>query len=433
MSKQKPTVSRRTFLAGASAASSVFAFSIVPNTVFGSPSRQAPSDKLRVGNIGVGGRGSGFLRPGVTVAICDVDQDRLQKAAERVGGNPTLYTDYRDLLDQKDLDAVFVTTPDHWHAIMTIHACEAGKDVYVEKPACKTIEEGRAMVTAARRYARVVQVGSQGRSQEGAYHANKYIQNGQIGHVSEVRCWHYENPQTKWSPATPPPEELDYEKWVGPMRWFPYNAHRTHGSFRWLMDSGGGQIRDRGAHVMSVAMWIMDGDKTGPVSIEGKCDPYPEGLYDVPKTMEITYQFKNPDWTLIWAMPGEAHEEGFKWTRKSYGANYIGDKDNLIVSYGDTSETDTEQKAKDYQVPADGVQVFHSPGHRENFEDCIRTRERPIMDIEAGHRVATLCILGNLSCVLGRKLEWDPVNERVLNDEEANRMLFKPGRGEWHI
>lgn len=430
---KKSSLSRRRFIASTAAAGGVTSFTLVPNSVFGSPSRPAPSDQLRVGNIGVGGRGRGFLRPGVTVAICDADENRLADAAKRVGGNPALYNDYRRLLDRKDLDAVFVTTPDHWHAIMAIHACEAGKDVYVEKPACKTIEEGRAMVEAARRYARVVQVGSQGRSQEGAYHGNKYIANGQIGTVREVRCWHYENPRGNWEPNTPPPPELDYEKWVGPARWVPYNKRRTHGSFRWMLDFGGGQIRDRGAHVMSVAMWIMKCDDTGPVSVKATGNPHCDGMYDVPETMTVTYQFKNPDWTLIWAMPGEPHEEGFKWTRKSYGANYIGDKGNLIISYGDTSETDTEQKAKDYKVPPGGVEVYHSPGHREDFEKCIRTRERPIMDIEAGHRVATLCILGNLSYMLGRELKWDAVNERVIGDEEANRLLSRPGRGQWHI
>ncbi len=433
MVDKKNTLSRRNFLGTAAATGGVIAFSVVPSTVFAAPHRKAPSDQLRFGNIGVGGRGSGFLRPGATVAICDVDENRLAKAAERVGGNPKLYKDYRDLLDQKDLDGVFITTPDHWHALMTVHACEAGKDVYVEKPACKTIEEGRAMVTAANRYARIVQVGSQGRSQEGAYYGHRYIKNNQIGRVKEVLCWHYENPKGNWTPDSDPPPELDYERWIGPNRWIPYNKTHTHGSFRWMFDFGGGQIRDRGAHVMSVALWVMDSDNTGPVTIDAKCDPQFDGQYDVPEHMYIEYQFKNPDWKLVWAMPGIAHEKGFKWTRKSYGANYVGDKGNLIISYGDTAETDTEEKAKKYTPPANGVEVFHSPGHRENFENCMRSREQPLMHIEAAHRVATLCILGNLSYALRRKFEWDPVNECVKNDDEANRLLSRPGRGEWQL
>lgn len=174
MTETRSGINRRNFLRGtAVAAASAASLQIVPNTVLGGPGRTAPSDDMRFGVIGVGGRGSGFLRPRVTTAICDVDQNRLNSAAERVGGNPRLFTDYRELLDLQDIDAVFIGTPDHWHALQTVHACEAGKDVYVEKPACNTIEEGRAMVEAARRYSRVVQVGSQGRSQDGAYHANK--------------------------------------------------------------------------------------------------------------------------------------------------------------------------------------------------------------------------------------------------------------------
>ena len=435
--------SRREFLSQSTKAAiaGVTAFHIVPpHCVVAAPNRPAPSEMLVLGHIGIGGRGRGFVRPGWSKYLCDIDTQRLDIAAERASEGDAdvrrelkLYNDYRELLDQKEIDAVVIASPDHWHALHCIHACEAGKDVYVEKPACKTIEEGRAMVTTADRYARIVQVGSQGRSQNGAYHGHKYIANGQIGRVSEVRCWHYPTPSGNWSPNTDPPTQLDYEKWVGPARWIPYNEKRTHGSFRWMQFTGAGQIRDRGAHVMSVAMWVMNSDHTGPVTVEATGDPHHKGIYDSPVHMNIVYKFRNPDWTMIWAQPGEPHEEGFKWPRGSYGANYIGDKGNLIITYGDTPDTDTEQKAKDYQVPSDGVEVFRSPGHFENFLDCIKTREKSIMNIEAGHRVAVLCILGNLAYNLGRKLEWDPVNERVKNDEEANRLLSRPGRGEWHI
>ena len=386
-------------------AGSVFAFhAVAPHIVHGSDERPAPSDQLRFGNIGVGGRGSGFLRPGSSVAICDVDEQRLQQAAERVGGNPKLFRDYRELLEQKDIDAVFITTPDHWHALMTVHACQAGKDVYVEKPACNTIEEGRAMVEAKNRYGRIVQVGSQGRSQDGAYHGKKYIVNGQIGDVERIICWHYQNPAGDFTPNQEPPEQLDYDTWLGGNRYIPYNPRRTHGSFRWMLDFGGGQIRDRGAHVMSVA-WVMEADHTGPYEVEAKGTPQFRGMYDIPSELEVTYRFKNPDFTLVWAEPGDPQEyPEFHFTRKSYGAKYYGTNGNLVITYGDTAETDTEKKAKEYQPPEDGVRVYKSPGHRENFEECIRTRKEPIMPIEAGYRVASLCILGNLSYILGRKL-----------------------------
>ncbi len=428
-------------------------FHIVPRRVLGGQAGPAPSDVVNLGHIGIGGRGRGFLRPEAqlgkqipasknlggpadrlaapcrSIALCDVDTSRLDQAATLVGGRPRLYRDFRKLLEQKDIDAVVIASPDHWHALMTVLACQAGKDVYVEKPASNTIEEGRAMVTATERYARVVQVGSQGRSQEAAWRAASYIRNGQIGRVSRVACWHYASPAGDWTPDSPPPPELDYDLWLGPARWMPYNKKHTHGSFRWLIDFGGGQIRDRGAHVMSITNWIIDRDHTGPVSVEATGDPPDDGMYDSAVTMQVTYEFKDPDFTLVWAQPGEPSAE----MEARYGAKYWGDQGALTVTYGDGVNTSTEQKAKEYQAPCDGVRVFRSPGHFENFVDCIKSREKPIMHMEAAHRVASLCILGNISFQLRRKLAWDPAAERVRNDEEANRLLSRPGRGPWHL
>ena len=168
---------------------------------------------------------------------------------------------------------------------------------------------------------------------------------------------------------------------------------------------------------------------TGPVSVEATGEPHHDGMYDTPNTMNVTYQFKNPDWTLIWAQPGEPSKE----LEARYGAIYSGDKGRLTVTLGDGQNTNTEDKAKEYKVPGGGVQVFQSPGHVENFEDCIKSREKPIMHIEAGYRVAALCVLGNISYKLHRKLEWNPVAERVKDDDEANRLLSRPGRGIWNL
>lgn len=428
-------------------------FHIVPSHCLGLQGQTPPSDTINFGHIGIGGRGRGFLRPEAnlekpapaspnlggdgtrmqrpvrSLALCDVDLKRIDDAASRVGGKPRLYKDFRKLLEDKDVDAVVIASPDHWHALMTILACQAGKDVYCEKPASNTIEEGRAMVTAAERYARVVQIGSQGRSQLASYHAKNYIRNGQLGKVDKVLCWHYASPDGDWTPDEPAPPEIDYELWLGPARSMPYNKKHTHGQFRWLIDFGGGQIRDRGAHVMSIANWIMDCDAKGPVSIDASGDPPRDGMYDSAVTMRVTYEFKDPDWTLVWAQPGETSKE----LDARYGAVYHGDKGRLSVTLGDGQGTSTEQKAKDYKASIDGVKVFQSPGHMENFEDCIRTREKPIMHMEAGHRVASLCILGNVAFQLRRKLEWDWKTERVVNDDEANRMLSRPGRGPWSL
>jgi predicted dehydrogenase len=286
------------------------------------------------------------------------------------------------------------------------------------------------MVTAADRYGRVVQVGAQGRSQVAAWQAANYIKAGQLGAVRKVTCWHYASPIGDWTPDTPPPEGLDYDMWVGPAPWLPYNVRHTHGSFRWLIDFGGGQIRDRGAHVMSIASWIMDVDTTGPVSVDSKGEPPHDGMYDSAVTMEVTYEFKNPDWTMVWAQPGEIPPE---FPKARYGATYWGDKGKISVTFGDGNSTATDQKVIDFAAQCDCGKVFRSPGHNENWEDCIRTRQKPIMHMEAGHRVASICIIGNVGFQLQRKLEWNPVTERFLNDEEANRLLSRPGRGPWHL
>lgn len=447
--------SRRTFLKQTSAAAVAGAhlFDIVPARALGLQGQPAPSDVLNIGHIGIGGRGRGFLRPEAnmtkqipassnlggdgsrimrpvrSIALCDVDTGRLDQAASLVGGAPKLYKDFRKLLEDKDVDAVYIASPDHWHALQTIMACQAGKDVYCEKPACNTIEEGRAMVTAAERYGRVVQIGSQGRSQMGAWAANNYIKAGRIGTVRKVLCWHYASPDGDWTPDSDPPPNLDYDMWVGPARWLPYNPKRTHGQFRWMIDFGGGQIRDRGAHVMSIANWIMDCDYTGPVSVEAKGDPPRDGMYDSAVSMEVTYEFRNPNWTLVWAQPGVPSTT----LDARYGAVYWGDTGNVSVTLGDGAGTSTDQKARDFAAQCDCGKAFKSPGHSENFEDCIRTREKPIMHMEAAHRVSTLCILGNIAFQLRRKLEWDAVNERFKNDDEANRLLSRPGRGPWHL
>ncbi len=429
-------------------------FDIVPARALGLQGQPAPSDILNLGHIGIGGRGATHLRPeadlgkpmkapiwqggggvrmmppGRSVALCDVDAKRLDTAATKVGGKAKTYGDFRRLLEDKNVDAVVIASPDHWHALHTIMACQAGKDVYCEKPAGNTIEETRAMVTAQDRYGRVVQVGSQGRSQVAAWQAANYIKAGQIGTVRKVTCWHYASPIGDWTPDTPVPEGLDYDMWVGPAPWIPYNSRHTHGSFRWLIDFGGGQIRDRGAHVMSIASWIMGGDTSGPVSIDAKGEPPHDGMYDSAVTMEVTYQFKNPDWTMVWAQPGDPDPE---FPKARYGAKYYGDKGQITVTFGDGNATATNQKVIDFSTQCDCGKVFRSPGHNVNWEDCIRTREKPIMHMEAGHRVASICILGNVGFQLQRKLEWDPVAERFVNDEEANRLLSRPGRGQWHL
>ena len=409
----------------AQAAIGITAPAIFPRGFLGAAS---PNERLVTGHVGLGGMGRGHLRSFTenAGALCDVDDNHLKRSAGMVGRYVPLYRDFRELLDQRDLDAVVIATPDHWHAVMMIYACEAGKDVYVQKPLCSTIEEGIKMRQAAQRCNRVVQVGSQGRSTAAAYQACRYVRNGQIGPVKEVICWHTPNPVGGFKPDQSPPPHLDWDLWLGPARYVPYNPDRVHFNFRWLIEFGGGQLRDRGAHVMSVALFVNSADEQPLHSVEATGTPPKEGLWDCPVEMEVKYEFKNPDWTMYWRQPGEPK------LGRSFGATYVGEKDSLIVTGGDGG-CGTEDKAMNYEPPSDGYHPYKSPGHEQDWGNCVKSRQRPIMHIGAGEAVARLCVLGNMSYRLGRKLYWDDENQRVKNDPEANRMLARPNRAPWRI
>jgi len=398
---------------------------VLTSAALGAAGKAPASDRVATGHIGVGGRGGGLLRHAVRlpsampVAVCDIDQNRLAGARRAAGGNARTYHDFRELLEAKDIDAVVVASPDHWHPLHTIHACKAGKDVYCEKPLSVTVLEGRRMVEAARRHARVVQLGTQWRSMAGR-HVAQHVRNGHLGRVREVRCWHYPNPSHPPAAPVPVPKTLDWDSWLGPLPWMPYHPRRCHGTFRWFMWSGAGNIRDRGAHIIGVVSWAMDVDATGPVSIEATGVRHP-GLYDNPITMSVTWEFKNPDWTLRWDQPG-VPKGG------QYGAFFVGDRDTLAF----WNNFATEHKAMAEPRPGE-IALERSTDHMGNFIDCVRTRRRAIMDVEIGHRATTICNLGNVAFLLGRTLRWDPQAERFIGDDEANRMLGYPYREPWTL
>jgi len=427
----KKTTSRRGFLertlaiGGGLAAPAIF-----PAGFLGA---QAPSEKILTGHIGLGGMGTGHLNffRKYAGALCDVDTSHLNRAARIIGRYVPKYRDFRDLLDQKNLDGVVIATPDHWHGVMAVMACEAGKDVYVQKPSSSTIEEGRAMVNAAQRCGRVMQVGSQGRSTRAAYASASYVRNGMIGKVKEVDCWHYENPVGGGKPDGPAPSNLDWNMWLGPMRYMDYNVERVHFNFRWFLEFGGGQIRDRGAHVMSCALFIMNADGQMPSYVEATGKAPDHGIWDCPTKMEIKYVFKDPDWVMYWRQPGKGHAHA-PGKVHGFGSKYIGDKGNLVVGGGDGG-THAEKKALEYKIPEGGNVPYKSPGHEQDFINAMRSRKKPIMTIEAGHAVGTLCILGNISYRLGRGLNWDAKNERVIGDEAANRLIARPNRSPWRV
>ncbi|HIJ52376.1 MAG TPA: Gfo/Idh/MocA family oxidoreductase [Planctomycetes bacterium] len=451
--KRKDKLNRREFLAGAAAGAAAVSFPyLVPSGALAARGRAGANERLTMAHIGVGGMGGSHLRDMVRrrdrgevniAAVCDADENRLAGAAKTAGAGVQPYRDYRYILERKDIDAVVIATPDHWHAVQMVHAAECGKHVYVEKPACCTIEEGKAMVAAARKNKVSVQVGSQGRSQPEAYLAHRYLVNGNIGHINRVDCFHYPSPaDNNPVPDSEPPAELDWDLWLGPLRWRPYNKRYCHGVFRWVLESGGGQIRDRGAHVMSCAMWWMGADGTGPVTVEATGTAPTKGLWDSAILMEVTYTFKNPDWTMTWTqMPNDklpkaekrtGKEPGGRISRPGYGAIYRGDKGEFI-HWGGDGGTWAEKKAREWKLPAGAKDVYKSPGHKEDWFKGIKTGAKTIMNIEAAVGVANLCVLGNVSFILGRKLHWEPVKQEIVGDEQARRMMGRPQRHPYHL
>ena len=456
MTKQNNFVPRRTFLKTAGAvAAAVGVPQVIPSGVLAAKGKKGANDRINVGHIGFGGRARGLYRElgglrdageAQSVAVCDVDETRLANAAKESPGS-AVYRDYRYILQRKDIDAVVIGTPDHWHGVQFVHAAECGKHVYCEKPACCTIEESKAMVAAAQKAGIASQIGSQGRSQPEAYLMHRYLANGVIGRVSHVECFHYPSPvDSSATPDADPPPELDWDLWLGPLRMRPYNARYLHGVFRWLLESGGGQIRDRGAHVMSCAKWWMGADDTGPVSVEATGTSPNQGLWDSAVLMDVKYTFEDPDWVLTWTQMDnkdlppceERTEEDFqqegvkKITRPGYGAIYHGDKGECM-HWGGDGGTWAERKVRKWVPPAGAVDVRKSPGHMEDWFDGIKTGKPTIMNIEAAARVANLCILGNIAFILGRKLEWDPAKQEIVGDDEAQRMMSRPQRHPYHL
>jgi predicted dehydrogenase len=437
MNDRNVQVRRRDFLKTTGAAA-VAAPYLLPSGLLGS----AASERLTFGVIGVGGMGGGHLRDTRSrmdrgqaniAAVCDIDERRLENASRTAGPQADVYRDYRYVLDRRDIDAVIIATPDHLHALQTVHAAECGKHVYVEKPACCTIAEGKAMIEACNRAKIAVQVGTQGLSHPESYLAHRYLANGNIGQVRQVDLWHYPTPAGGTQPDRDPPEELDWDLWLGPLRWRPFNPGYLHGTFRWMMESGGGQIRDRGAHVMSLPMLWLDAAGTGPVSVEATGEAPRRGLWDSAVHMNVTYTFKDPDWILTWNQPGKpvppeertGTEPGGQITLPGFGGVFTGDQ-GTFTHWGHGLWS--ERKARLWEPGPGAKDVYRSPGHKEDWFEGIRTGRKTIANVEFGVDVAILTILGNLSFLLGRKLDWDQAKREILGDEQARRLMGRPER-----
>ena len=422
MNTKRSLLTRRRFLgrAGVGLAAPYF----VPNGVLGSGDQRPASERVTAAVIGCGGRGAGLLSvdddPRCTVAaVCDVDDQRLAAARQRIGHCES-YADFRRILDRPDIDAVLIATPDHWHAAITIMACQAGKDVYCEKPLCRTIHEGRKMVDASRRYNTVVQMGTQYRSTASTRQACEWIRNGRLGKVHTVRLSHGSNRTHPHELPRPVPPNLDWDLWLGPAPWAAYHPLRCHFTFRWFMDYGGGSLADNGVHMFGVVSWAMGADHTGPVEVDATGRREPNNLYDAPVELTVRYRFADPAFEMIWEQPGSGN----------LNLEFVGTEATLS---GFWDFQVTKGKADLSPTRPNELSLERSDSHTGNWLECIADRRRPVMDVETGHRITTWSHLGNLAFVVGRKLLWDPAAERFVGDDEANRLLHAPYRAPWRL
>ncbi|MBA4062511.1 MAG: dehydrogenase [Isosphaera sp.] len=389
-----------------------------------------PSDRIRIGCVGVGGQGRGNMNAHLknVVAVCEVDADRLAAAAaavEKGGNKPQAFADHRKMLEMKDLDAVVISTPDHWHAQITVDACTAGKDVYCEKPLTLTVAEGRAMVKAARANKRVVQTGSQQRSGKEFRQACELVRNGAIGKVREVKVG-LPGPNFK-GPAvadSEPPKNLDYDRWLGPAPLRPFNEKRVHYLFRFFWDYSGGQMTNWGAHHLDIAQWGLGMDDAGPEVVVGVGTFNKDKWFETPESAKIEYTY--PGGVPVRCSLGSGGYPG--------GTTFEGDKGTVHVNRGKIEVVLNGEKVADpYKLPTGEVKLYVSPGHAADWLACIKARKNPVCDVEIGHRSATVCHLGNIAVRTGRKITWDAAKEEIIGDKEANEMLSRPYRKPWTL
>jgi predicted dehydrogenase len=362
-------------------------------------------------------------KPGVKfVAVCDLDTDHKKKAAKEVGKDCHEYKDFRELLAKEHLDAVIVGTVDHWHALTSIAAMQTGCDVYCEKPLSLTIEEGKAMVKAARKYNRVFQTGSQQRSDARYRLACELVRNGRIGKVHTVEARIGDNPVGGPFKTGPVPELLDWDFWKGPTADVPYVKERCHYEFRWWYDYSGGKLTDWGAHHNDIAQWGLGKDGSGPVSVTatGVKPSDKPNCYNCHPHFAVTYIYADGT-HLVTTSDGEN------------GNRFIGDEGWIFVNRERIEASD--KKLLEGPLHGETTRLYVSNDHMSNFIDGIRTRRRPICDVEVGHRSVTVCHLGAIALRLGIPLDWDPKAEHFVGPraDKGNAMLAREMRSPWHL
>ena len=394
--------SRREFIQRSSVATAVAAAPfILPSGLRGA---NAPSKKITVGIVGCGNIADSHYGPLLgspeslrVVAVCDVDRARRDNGAARVNqayGNTDCraYADFRELNRRPEIDVVFICTPDHWHALVAIDAMRHGKDVYVEKPLTLTIAEGRALVDTASKYDR-------------------------------IECYIPPNNRfcgATWTPE-PVPAGLDWDMWLGPAPWRPYTSIGCHYNFRFISEIAYGQVTNWGAHYLDIGQWALDMDDSGPVEVEGHGEFPSSGLFTNATKVDFTVRYANGV-----PMHCRTRHEGGGTVR------FVGERGWLDIARDKMSASDNNL-LREMQAPNKKIQLPLSNNHHDNFFECVRSRKRPIADVGLGHRTTTVCNLGQIGMVLGRKLQWDPVKEEFVNDDVANRLRTRAMRSPWSL
>jgi predicted dehydrogenase len=439
MSTHQNGISRRDFIRSAAAAAVAVPI-IVPRSALGDENKAAAGERLTLGVIGMGTQNSVHLRHFLdqkdvqVLAVCDVDTTRrenAQKTVEKRYGQQqkngeykgcAAYNDFRELLARKDIDAVVIATPDHWHAIPVLEACQAGKDIYCEKPLSLTVHEAKAMIDAVRKYNRVFQTGSQQRSSAEFRLACELVRSGRIGKVKAVYVnvggpsrW-CDLPEEKTEPG------LDWDRWLGPAPKRPYNAvlsprgvHRGFPNWREYREYSGGQMTDWGAHHFDIVQWGLGMDDSGPVEILPPDDPKAQ------RGLKYVY----PNGVVV------LHEQQYEPGKRVNGVAFIGSEGKVFVNRG--YKASDPKEIIDQPLGDKDVHLYKSPEHRRDWLNCVRSRKRPICDVEIGARSVTVCHLGNLAYWNHRKLQWDPKEWRFVNGTGDASWLDRERRAPWQL
>ncbi len=435
MSSDKPrhTLTRRGFLktSGAAMIGTGAGLLVLP----GKARAASPNEKIVVGHIGVGGMGNGHVRwfaghrDVETAAICDVDENRCAATLKRLQGmrpdtQAKPYSDFREVLERPDIDAISCATPDHWHALVTILAFQAGKDVYSEKPLSHNLAEGQAMLRAGRRYGRVFQLGTQIHAGDNYHRVVELVRSGVLGKIHTVRLWkNGGSPNYGYPREEDPPKELDWETWLGPAPWRPYVRQRCHHTFRSFWDYSGGVYADFWCHIADIFFWSMDPGQPTTTEARGEA---PNGIADTPAWIDVDYEF--PDVKVYWTsktpdVPGAAG--------KGIGCQFEGTEGSLVCDYGSRAIFLGGEQLTD--IPDVPKTIPRSPGHQRNFLDCIKSRELTESNLPYVRQMTIPMHLGCISFRLGRKLEWDAGREGFVGDESADRLLSRPYRAPWWL